>query len=192
MPQQSNWRFCMKCNAMFYAGYQGGVCSAGGTHTAQGILFNLPYGFPASGNAQDNWRFCVKCNVMFFDGYSGGKCAAGGTHTAQGLMFILPHDVVVASTTQNNWRFCQSCNAMFFAGYVGGICPAGGRHSAQGYNFVLPFTEANSGYTLIIGINPSAVKYGEVRSGDNPGHTIVAFRDSSEFANLIWPPLKGF
>jgi hypothetical protein len=32
---------------------------------------------------------------------------------------------------------------------------------------------------LIIGINPSAVKYGEVRSGDNPGHTIVAFKDSS-------------
>ena len=24
MGQQSNWRFCMKCNAMFYAGYQGG------------------------------------------------------------------------------------------------------------------------------------------------------------------------
>jgi hypothetical protein len=179
MGQQSNWRFCMKCNAMFYAGYQGGVCSGGGTHTAQGLLFNLPYGVAASGNAQDNWRFCLKCNVMFFNGYSGGKCAAGGTHQAQGLLFVLPHNVGATPTTQNNWRFCQSCNALFFAGYVGGICPAGGAHSAQGFNFVLPFTVADSDYTLIIGINPSATKFGDVNAGDNPGHTIVAFRNSS-------------
>lgn len=35
-------------------------------------------------------------------------------------------------------------------------------------------------YTLIIGINPSATtKFGAINTGDNPGHTIVAFRDSS-------------
>ena len=40
---QANWRFCQKCNAMFYDGYPDkGNCPAGGGHTAQGFNFNLP------------------------------------------------------------------------------------------------------------------------------------------------------
>src|SRR5947209_6406770 len=97
MPQQTNWRFCLKCNAMFYAGYQGGFCSAGGKHVAQGMVFSLPYDATTTGTAQANWRFCIKCNVLFFNGYAGGKCASGGNHNPQGLAFVLPHDVAVTS-----------------------------------------------------------------------------------------------
>jgi hypothetical protein len=186
---QTNWRFCQKCNAMFFNGYQGGVCSAGGKHLAQGFDFNLPYGPPASppvmdadSKAQEGWRFCLKCNVMFLG--QPGKCAAGSGHTAQGLLFILPHDVPVTANKQNNWRFCGTCHALFFAGYAGGKCVDGGPHSPQGFNFVLAYGQSlpdvKSAFTLVIGINPSSTtKMDEVDSTGNPGHVMVAFRDAS-------------
>ncbi|MER5276540.1 hypothetical protein ABT025_12380, partial [Streptomyces sp. NPDC002809] len=41
---QNNWRFCQKCFAMFYWGYPtDGVCPAGGSHSAQGFNFVLPF-----------------------------------------------------------------------------------------------------------------------------------------------------
>jgi hypothetical protein len=40
---QANWRFCQKCNTMFYDGYPDkGTCPADGGHSAQGFNFNLP------------------------------------------------------------------------------------------------------------------------------------------------------
>jgi hypothetical protein len=128
---------------MFFNGYQGGRCPAGDRHSAQGLIFALPYGVPATDTAQANWRFCLSCNVMFFDGYAGGRCPAGGPHIAQGINFVLPHDVAAAPTAQANWRFCQKCNAMFYDGYPDkGTCPAGGGHAAQGFNFNLPIQQA--------------------------------------------------
>src|SRR5262249_20297957 len=41
---QSAWRFCNKCNAMFYDGFPDkGHCAAGGAHVAQGFNFVLPH-----------------------------------------------------------------------------------------------------------------------------------------------------
>jgi hypothetical protein len=142
MAQQDQWRFCRKCNAMFFDGFPGkGRCAADGLgHEAQGFMFTLPHDVPQAANAQSAWRFCHKCNEMFFDGFpSKGHCKGGGGHEAQGFMFVLPHDVHATSTSQAAWRFCDRCNAMFFDGFPGkGACPAGGPHHAQGFNFVLP------------------------------------------------------
>ena len=137
MTTQSNWKFCEKCNAMFFGGYAGGKCPSGGGHVAQGYTFVLSHDVAGSANAQDNWRYCQKCDALFFGGYGGGRCAAGGAHSMQGYNFVLPHDVPSTATSQDNWRFCQKCNVMFFGGYAGGKCPAGGSHASQGYNFVL-------------------------------------------------------
>jgi hypothetical protein len=146
MPDQSNWRYCEKCHALFFNGYQGGRCPAGGSHSAQGLIFALPYGVPATATAQTNWRFCLQCNVMFFDGYAGGRCPAGGSHTVQGINFVLPHDLPATPKAQANWRFCQKCNTMFYDGYPDkGTCPAGGGHSAQGFNFNLPIQQEPAG-----------------------------------------------
>ena len=138
---QSSWRFCNKCNAIFFNGYPSkGRCPAGGAHVAQGYEFVLPHDVAETRNAQRNWRFCNKCEAMFFDGYAGkGHCAAGGAHVAQGYNFVLPHDMNETATAQQNWRFCNKCEVMFFDGYANkGSCAAGGAHIAQGYNFVLP------------------------------------------------------
>jgi hypothetical protein len=138
-PVQADWRFCQKCQSMFFDGYPTkGVCPAGGAHSGQGFNFVLPHDV-ASSLGQPDWRFCQKCQSMFFDGYpTKGVCPAGGTHSAQGFNFVLPHDDA-SSLGQPDWRFCQKCQSMFFDGYpTKGVCAAGGTHSAQGFNFVLP------------------------------------------------------
>ena len=91
---QNHWRFCQKCNAMFFDGFPSkGVCPAGGGHEAQGFDFSLPHDVPPTANAQNNWRFCDKCHAMFFDGAPNSRCPAGGQHHAQGFNFVLPHSV---------------------------------------------------------------------------------------------------
>jgi hypothetical protein len=90
---QTDWRFCNKCNGLFYDGYpQKGRCPADGGHVAQGFNFVLPFNTPAAPDTQTAWRFCNKCNGMFYDGYSQkGRCPAGGGHVAQGYNFVLSH-----------------------------------------------------------------------------------------------------
>src|SRR6266702_3705168 len=44
MPEQAAWRFCAKCEAMFFDGFPSkGVCAAGGPHQAAGFNFVLPH-----------------------------------------------------------------------------------------------------------------------------------------------------
>jgi len=89
---QAAWRFCNKCNALFFDGYpQKGSCPAGGGHAAQGYMFVLPHDIGAGGPFQGFWRYCQKCHVMFFDESKTdkGRCAAGGGHSAAGFFFVL-------------------------------------------------------------------------------------------------------
>ena len=64
---QSQWRYCDKCEALFYNGFPTkGNCPAGGGHNAQGFDFGLPHGnqLLETGKAQVNWRYCGKCFSM--------------------------------------------------------------------------------------------------------------------------------
>jgi hypothetical protein len=149
MPEQLDWRFCVKCSAMFFDGSpHKGTCPGGGGHNAEGLIFRLPHDTAAPG--QDQWRFCSKCHAMFFDGSANkGACPSGGGHQAQGVMFKLPHDVPPSATAQDQWRFCSKCHAMFFDGSANkGLCPRGAGHQAQGFMFVLPHTGASRPATL--------------------------------------------
>ena len=138
VQSQARWRYCNKCQSLFFNGYASkGVCAGGGGHSAEGYDFVLRYG-AAAGPGQRDWRFCEKCGSMFFDGYpSKGVCPAGDAHRAEGFNFVLDHDG--AGVGQSNWRYCRKCQAMFFDGYPRkGVCPARDAHSAEGFNFVLP------------------------------------------------------
>jgi len=97
---QPDWRFCNKCDAIFYNGYPDkGSCPAGGGHVAEGYNFVLPHDiapvvvqFPGVQIVgQLGWRFCNKCHAMFYDGFptSKGICPAGGGHVAEGYNFVL-------------------------------------------------------------------------------------------------------
>lgn len=138
---QAGWRFCGKCNELFFDGSPNkGRCPAGGGHQASGLNFILPHDGPATKTAQRDWRFCGQCNAMFFDGSPNkGVCPSGGGHRAVGFNFVLPHDVPATSKSQAAWRFCSKCNAMFFDGSPAkGRCPAGVGHTPVGFTFVLP------------------------------------------------------
>ena len=136
---QAGWRYCRKCQSLFFDGYrEKGICAAGGSHDAEGLNFVLHFGVRALRAEQADWRFCPKCNAMFFDGYaSKGVCPAGGGHVSEGFNFVLRYDK--SGPGQGDWRFCRKCQSIFFDGYLAkGICPAGAAHVAAGFNFVLP------------------------------------------------------
>jgi hypothetical protein len=140
---QPDWRFCKKCDALFFNGAPDkGHCAASGSHLAQGFRFSVHFDSNQQGSQlrQYAWRYCEKCFVLFFDGSPfKGRCAAGGGHAAQGLMFGLDFQPAAAKH-QSDWRFCNKCNGLFFNGSpMKGACPAGGGHTAQGLMFNLPY-----------------------------------------------------
>jgi hypothetical protein len=143
-PGQANWRYCRKCQAMFYDGYPSkGSCPSGTEHAAAGLNFVLQHDVPGPG--QTGWRYCIKCQALHFDGYyeSTGRCPVAG-HVAAGFNFTLRHDV--PDPGQDAWRFCSKCQGMFYDGYpTKGVCAQGGAHSAAGFNFNLPHDAPGDG-----------------------------------------------
>ncbi len=129
---QNNWRWCHKCQGMYFAGHNAGVCPAGGTHDHTGsgnyrISHDLtvPYG-------QTNWRWCHKCQGMYFAGNSAGVCPAGATHDHTGSgNYNLVHDGGNFAG-QSNWRWCHKCQGLYFAATNAGVCPAGAGHDHTG------------------------------------------------------------
>jgi hypothetical protein len=123
---QDQWRYCVKCSALFWNGSDfKGRCFSGEDepHLAMGINFTLPFE-PTTVQGQHGWRFCVKCTCLFWKDDEGnpGLCPAGGSHDAAGLVFVIP----VAPGDQGgqqDWRFCGGCHGLFFDGYpTKGIC----------------------------------------------------------------------
>ncbi|AUT75687.1 hypothetical protein C2L64_45950 [Paraburkholderia hospita] len=134
---QDNWRWCNKCEGLFFAAdTTSGACAAGGGHNyAESGNYVLAIA-PAAG--QDNWRWCHKCEGLFFAGdTTTGACTAGGGHDYRGSGdYVLR---AAPETGQDNWRWCHKCEGLFFAGdTTTGACPAGGGHDYKGSgNYVL-------------------------------------------------------
>jgi hypothetical protein len=81
-PGQQGWRWCKKCQGMFFAGNPTqGSCPSGGAHdgSASGA-YTLIHAAPAA-PGQHDWRWCKKCQGLFFSGHAtDGKCPAGAAH----------------------------------------------------------------------------------------------------------------
>src|SRR5690242_17752738 len=80
---QDGWRFCDKCQGLFFGDYLSGqttVCPAGGRHTGLvSYIYRLDDGVGSP--LQDNWRLCNRCQGLFFSGNpTTGSCPAGGGH----------------------------------------------------------------------------------------------------------------
>jgi len=130
--EQANWRWCRKCQGMFFGGNPGSVCPAGGTHDPAGSgNYSLVQNTSAA-HGQSQWRWCRKCQGMFFGGNPGSVCPAGGTHDPTGSgNYSLAHNVP-PSPFQRRWRWCRRCQGLFFGGNPGSDCPAGGAHHSMG------------------------------------------------------------
>lgn len=139
---QKDWRFCGKCNTLFWApdeNVAGSFCPFdGGTHNWIGWNFVVPNDQQGATDqtGQKNWRFCSECHALFFapDQLPAGVCPKGGRHQPLGWNFYLPNDQQGATdaTGQKDWRFCLNCHGLFFDGFAHkGVCPAapgGGFH----------------------------------------------------------------
>jgi hypothetical protein len=141
---QNNWRWCNKCQTLFYAGWA--ACPAGRLHDHSGSgEYRLDFSPDAPG--QSNWRWCRKCQQLTFAGHtSPGPCAAGGTHdhSGSGEYHLLTNQ---AAGGQSNWRWCRKCEALTFGGNATlGACPAGGNHIHSGsFDYSIRSDEAAPG-----------------------------------------------
>jgi len=84
LATQDNWRWCNKCQGLFFAGNNTpGKCPLGGGHSNQGSgNYILTQG---SGSGQGNWRWCNRCQGLFFAGnFTTGFCPPGGGHNYKG------------------------------------------------------------------------------------------------------------
>jgi hypothetical protein len=146
LPWQPYWRYCIKCNVLFFDGFPNfkGVCPRDGRgHETLGFNFEIYYhqtiNVPDTPNSQSGWRYCGKCAAMFFNLFDDrGRCPVGGEHQPSGWHFVLEHDLPPTDTLQDRWRYCWKCKSLFFNGFeTKGFCPAGGPHEASGFNFDL-------------------------------------------------------
>lgn len=148
---QPDWRFCAKCSAMYFDGFEGkGSCpSDGHQHNAQGLNFRLPHGGPETANAQRGWKFCRKCFVMHWSLAGVQVCNLGGAHDAtDSFDFALPHSTPETADAQTGWRFCEKCSNMHWGPAAVQACSAGGTHQARGLVFTLPHSGGSAGIRL--------------------------------------------
>jgi hypothetical protein len=154
---QRNWRWCKKCQSLFYAGNSNGVCPAGDKgHDGSGSSnYLLNYNEP-NATGQHKWRWCKKCQTLY---YAGGplvtstkkgttlpagsslhQCPAGGSHDGSQSGDYIMHKKIEAwgVSCQSHWRWCKKCQTLYYAG--GPLitsstplhqCPMGGSHDGS-------------------------------------------------------------
>jgi hypothetical protein len=127
---QRNWRWCSKCQGMWFGGNPAGPCPAGGNHTKTGSgNYSLVQG-ATSAPGQANWRWCGKCQGLWFGGNPPGPCPGGGNHIKTGSG---NYSIPLAGAGQQGWRWCNKCQGMWFSlNNTTGKCKAGGGHSQTG------------------------------------------------------------
>jgi hypothetical protein len=129
---QDNWRWCHKCQGLFFAGFPGSHCPAGGAHdSSPSSNYLLPFN-NAKYPGQQDWRYCHKCQGLFFNGRATkGKCPAGGAHDGAGSFdYSLLQDKPMGPG-QHGWHWCQKCEGLYFSGNPGSACSAGGAHDGS-------------------------------------------------------------
>lgn len=130
---QEGWRWCWRCQVMFYGTNAGGQgrCpgNGGGGHDA---YYSNRYFTRVEGelpSPQENgWRWCRNCMGLFYSAgaRNAGLCPNGGAHDSYGSFLyaaILGED---GPSLQGGWRKCRNCLGMFYKHLGGGgVCPIG-------------------------------------------------------------------
>jgi hypothetical protein len=127
---QRNWRWCSKCQGLWFGGNPAGPCPAGGKHSKTGSGNYSLVHQATSAPGQANWRWCKKCQGLWFGGNPAGPCPAGGKHSKTGSgNYTIAHQT---GAGQQGWRWCNKCQGMWFSQGNPSKCPAGGAHSQTG------------------------------------------------------------
>ncbi|HEY3115204.1 MAG TPA: M23 family metallopeptidase [Chloroflexota bacterium] len=130
---QSGWRWCQKCQGLFYGGNPGSVCPAGDAHHVGSGNYSLVLNMPAA-PGQHGWRWCQKCQGLWLE-HAGSRCPAGGEHhvgTGEYMLWKMRGE-----TSQQHWRWCQKCQGLFFGDNPASVCPTGDGHQVGSGNYIL-------------------------------------------------------
>ncbi|HKI17490.1 MAG TPA: hypothetical protein VKA15_06400, partial [Isosphaeraceae bacterium] len=78
------WRWCWKCEGLYYAGRpdSAGLCPAGGIHN--GIRSGNYFLALGSGTGQSNWRWCQMCEGLFSYANRSLGCCPGNSNGHDG------------------------------------------------------------------------------------------------------------
>jgi hypothetical protein len=131
---QDGWRWCSKCQGLFFGGGGPSVCPRDGQpHDNTGLeVYRIVVG-STNYPGEPGWKWCGKCGALFSS--SGlSKCPvppAGSAHTSGGgdyRVLVAPY-----APGQHGWRRCMNCRGMFWALLAGSVCPANGAaHNGAG------------------------------------------------------------
>ena len=91
---QTEWRWCKKCEGLFYAGgAKNGVCPDGKEHDpSESGQYVMQLGSEGGEGRQSGWRRCKKCEGLFFgDEKRRGSCPAGKEHDPEEAVYTLGH-----------------------------------------------------------------------------------------------------
>ena len=85
---QEGWRWCKKCEGMFFAEGEGkGTCPAGKEH--DGSESGRYAMLIAAEGGQAGWRRCTKCEGLFYGGEKRrGSCPAGKEHDPDAVEYV--------------------------------------------------------------------------------------------------------
>ena len=141
MSTQPGWRWCQKCEGLFFAGNpnQGTCPKDRQAHDgSQSGHYAAVFGDVAdTTDFQNGWRWCHKCQGFYFaGGASQGTCpkdrqAHDGSQSSR-YAAVFGDGALTAGTIQipfgqGGWRWCHKCQGLFFAGSSNqGFCPKDG------------------------------------------------------------------
>ncbi|MFI7600326.1 hypothetical protein [Actinoplanes sp. NPDC049681] len=137
---QSQWRWCNRCQCLFYGGGTTTAwCILGGGHDYGGSGNYIVT--HTSGPGQAGWRWCNRCYCLWYGGSaSDGRCHNGGVHNRNTSGDYRVAYGTPPSGEQPGWRWCNKCYCLAYSGNGTGYCPAGAGHDFSGSGaYYLPY-----------------------------------------------------
>jgi CubicO group peptidase (beta-lactamase class C family) len=124
---ESGWRWCNKCQGLFFGdNLEKSTCPGGGKHALEGSRVYILALNEKDTRFQRGWRRCSQCQGLWFGrDREKGKCPAGGVHAEAGNE---DYALALDGRGQDEWRYCRKCEGLWYGGASAGKCPAGGGH----------------------------------------------------------------
>lgn len=140
--QQASWRWCKRCQGMYYVWPEGSpwpegsanVCVAGGKHDSTGSKSYIMFAGDEIPGAQGDWGWCQKCGGIYYHD-APSVCVYDQLYHYSGdsgKYAMLLAGLSRTTTTQDGWQWCHKCGLLFFSQNPGSLCPVGGAHDPSG------------------------------------------------------------
>src|SRR5262245_53182644 len=124
---ERDWRWCSKCQGLWYEGNGAARCPAGNNHSKKDSdNYSLVYD-ATSAPGESNWRRCKRCQGLWFAGNAVSRCPVGDAHQvdqADDKDYTIATDATGGG--QKGWRWCQKCQGLWYGlENTAGKCPGG-------------------------------------------------------------------